>query len=93
MAHPLDGYAWKRLRARQHFDTLHEEINGFLKSHPFRLSTEFDPSVKEYLVRAHVMKQPPTLLSILVGDCLYNLRSALETISRSGEVVKASEPE
>jgi hypothetical protein len=92
VSHPLDGYAWKRLRARQHFDALHDAINGFLTTHPFHLFTEFDPTTVRYLVKARVQEEPPFSISILVGDCLYNFRSALDHLAWQLVVFNGNQP-
>jgi hypothetical protein len=92
MAHPLAGYGWKRLRARQHFDTLHGEIDDFLTTRPFRLSTQFAPHARKYLIKAHVLKEPPLSLSVLIGDCLYNLRSALDHLAWQLAIYNGNQP-
>lgn len=77
--HPLDG-VWARLGwADQHADALKYLIGQFLDHDPYRIVSEQDPHTGECLLRAQVLKPPPTIeWGLRLGDILHNFRSALD---------------
>jgi len=75
----LDSHIRKYERAKEHFEAMRSEVVAFLKpSRPCDLVVQFDGESHEYVVRAQVLRQPPIRLSLIVGDCLHNARSALD---------------
>jgi hypothetical protein len=51
--------------------------------HPYRIVEKLDSHTGEYVVKFQIRKPPPLKLSILVGDCLYSLRSSLDHLAYS----------
>lgn len=84
MAHPLDGSRAKIERAGDHLEVLDSVIARFVFDGGFRLVAEQDADTGEYVYRSYSNRQPyvppPARASVLIGDCLHDLRSALDYI-------------
>lgn len=80
MTHPLDGFVLKLNRAEHHLESLRSDIEGFVKSDFYETVTEFDYKGR-LVARLKNVKDPPPELSILIGDCVHNLRSALDHLA------------
>jgi hypothetical protein len=78
MAHPLDGVYAKVARADAHFDAIKEAVDEFVGPEPDLLPGEFDRKAHQYVFRAQRDSRSPTWLSPLIGDCVHNLRAALD---------------
>jgi hypothetical protein len=76
--HPLEGVRLKLARAEHHLETLHREITDFFGREPYSISYERKPDAGEHIYRVHVSETPPLALSVIIGDCLQNMRSALD---------------
>src|SRR4051812_7680913 len=76
--HPLEGVRLKLVRADEHLETLDNQITSFLEREPYSVSYERKPDGSEHIYRAHVVEDPPLALGVLIGDCLQNMRSALD---------------
>lgn len=78
--HPLTGFSLKLSRAEEHLKALQGEIEGFVQSDFYE--TVADRDYKGRLVaRLKNVKQPPAQLSLLIGDCVHNLRSSLDHLA------------
>lgn len=80
MAHPLDGFVLKLNRAEHHLESLRSAVEGFVKSEFYETVAEFDYKGR-LVARLKNVKEPPPELSVLIGDCVYNLRSALDHLA------------
>ena len=82
MTHPLDGSRAKIARAADHLETLDAALSRFVRDGGFRMSSEPDPDTGEHVMRVYSQLQPPVppsdATSVMVGDALHNLRSALD---------------
>jgi len=80
MNHPLDSARLKVIRAQEHLDSLKAEVGMYIKEHPYEfiLNEEGHPDGSGGVIRIHIA--PPLRLSTLVGDCVTNLRAALDYI-------------
>jgi hypothetical protein len=82
MAHPLDGSRAKIERAGDHLEELDAVLSRFVKDGGFRIVGEPDGDTGEYVFRCYSNRQPyvppPRRASLLIGDALHNLRSALD---------------
>lgn len=76
MKHPLGGVKAKLVRAKQHLDAA-RRILGRFKYGECRIVFEEDADMNLIVPRVHLSK-PPTKLPIIIGDMLYNVRSALD---------------
>jgi len=65
--------------ARRHFDTFKGHVDTFFAQNPYVAAVRSDPEGSRYLVR---IQNPPRMPSdewaLLIGDCVHNLRSALD---------------
>jgi hypothetical protein len=74
---PFDG-CWDRIdRARVHSDAFASEFVTFAKSGAYEISTRCDDAGFGE-IRIRRVKEPPPILSIHLGEMLYNLRAALD---------------
>lgn len=79
--HPLSGCQLKLDRAYEHVEALNREIAGFLKRKPYEPVGKFDRETSEYLVWMRVRDTPPVRWSIIIGEMVHNLRSALDHLA------------
>src|SRR5215204_6470685 len=79
---PQDGFWLKFARANEHFEALKDEVERFIESNPYVLIRHFemDPGgdVGHHSLRIQVRDAPPARWSLILGDCLHNLRSSLD---------------
>jgi len=69
----------KLARADEHLVDLDDEIAAYLATEPFKLVLNVQPQDERIvLVEFHVAEQPPARFGLLVGDCVGNLRAALD---------------
>src|SRR5215467_14021897 len=75
----LRGCRAKIERSQHHFDTLKQRIDDFSARNSFGAIVKGDPDGTRYVAR---VQNPPTIPSVewalLIGDCVHNLRSALD---------------
>jgi hypothetical protein len=68
-------------RAVQHLKSLEADIKQWLGEHPYFVVSKFDPERGEHSVWIRPEGDPPAELSLIIGDCLHNLRSALDSLA------------
>lgn len=78
MRHPLDGARLKVIRAQEHLDAFDSESRAFLNQRPYRFDSEIYPGY--WWIKPHLTQEPPKRLSLLVGDCLTNIKSSLDYV-------------
>jgi hypothetical protein len=76
----LPGYFLKLDRGKVHRDCLDNAVRRWVKRN-CRAIRKFDSQAGEHVVRALIPNQPPADLSLLIGDCAHNMRSALDHIA------------
>ncbi len=91
-SHPLDGIAAKLDRAQEHLKALHAQLPAFLDEKPHRFVGYLDPQARRYSIRVIIEKDPPLLWSIIVGDFVHNLRSALDHLIWQLVIVGGGKP-
>jgi hypothetical protein len=70
---------WAKIdRATEHLKTLEFGCRLFLHMKPYHLTAEFEPDVGYHVVRIRVRRQVPLELSMVVGELVHSLRSALD---------------
>jgi hypothetical protein len=74
----LSSATLKLGRAYQHLDSIDAEVREFFEVDPYVVTCEADMETGERLMRVAAVDEPPIELSFLIGDCLHNLRSALD---------------
>ncbi len=67
-------------RALYHLDSLKAEVRAWADERPYRTWTDFDVNPLYKLVWVEVLDPPPIELSLIIGDCIHNLRAALDNL-------------
>lgn len=69
----------KLVRAQTHLGELHSRINAWLASAPYTTQAEIAADRLSWRLTLKVTQQPPVIeWSTIAGDCVHNLRSALD---------------
>lgn len=84
------SYDLKLDRAEKHLVEIEDLVSGYEGSHPYAVSTSIEGQQQRETHRLRFTDQPSSKLSLVVGDFVYNLRSALDHI-RSALVPKNRE--
>lgn len=80
MPNALDDIRWKLWRAKEHVQAVHDTAHAFLKSDFYRLVLYQDESGR-LAAKVGELKRVPPVLSVLIGDAVHNLRSALDNLA------------
>ena len=91
VAHPLDGVRLKLTRAEEHLHILDDETARYLDGDFFQLVR--DDTAHGSVFHLWVKEQPPARLSLLLGDCLHNLRSSLDHLAWQLVIANANSPD
>ena len=78
MTHPLDGVYVKLARADAHFDVVYKAAYEGIDREPEMILGEFDAEAERYLFRTKRTSRDPDALSPVIGDCVHNLKAALD---------------
>jgi hypothetical protein len=71
--------AWLKInRAREHEEAVEEAVDAWLGTDAYTISREVDPQTGYTVHRAQIKEAPPIRISLLIGDAVQNLRSALD---------------
>ncbi len=65
-------------RAERHLDELHQALRAFREKQPYEIRIDDQTSPTQRLYRLHIREEVPIGLSLIVGDVIHNLRSALD---------------
>ena len=77
----LEGVDAKIQRAKRHLATVKREVRAYKGSHPEVVEAKLDPSIPGYRLYAKI--RPPRIgISVIIGDFLFDLRSALDHLAR-----------
>ncbi len=68
-------------RALYHLESLKAERDAWREERPHRFWTEFEVERSKKVIWAQVLKPPPASLSLIAGDCIHNLRAALDNLA------------
>src|SRR5215208_1885705 len=69
-------------RALYHLENLLEELDAWRNENPYQTWSEPDVDSTKKLLWVEVLKPPPAAeLSPIIGDCIHNLRSALDNLA------------
>ena len=78
MTHPLDSARLKVRRAEDHLKEIEKVMRDFWYANANGITLDPDPQTRGYIVRIAGSPRPPESLPLLIGDCVHNLRSALD---------------
>ena len=71
--------AWLKIeRAEEHAKALFSTIEGWLEDRPYKLSLDVDGGTGEQVCRIHIERMPPTEWSVVIGEIIHGLRTALD---------------
>ncbi len=73
-------------------ESLKAERAAWLKERPYRTWTEPNADGTRKLFFVEVLDQPPPHLSLIIGDCLHNLRAALDNLAFELAIAHKGEP-
>jgi hypothetical protein len=76
-----EGVDAKIQRAKRHFAAIKREVRAYISSHPEIIEAKLDLNIPGYRLYAEI-RQPSTGLSVMIGDFLFDLRSALDHLAR-----------
>jgi hypothetical protein len=79
--HSLEGVRLKLEKAQEHLVTLDCETSAFLESEPYTVTGKPEAEGTEYVFNVQVVRDPPPVWSTIIGDCLQNMRSALDHLA------------
>ncbi len=68
-------------RALYHLESFEAETAAWREEHPHRTWTELDAESGKKFLWAEIVKSPPDRLGLIAGDCIHNLRSALDNLA------------
>ncbi len=89
---PLDAIHAKLDRADAHREALMLEANAFLDRKPIGVHGKFERDASRYSLRIAIHEDPPLKLSIILGDMVHNLRSALDHLAWDLAIATGGEP-
>lgn len=75
---PAESAYTKLFQANEHLQSLKLEIRAFLERDPYNIVAEPNNERSAYVWRVHIREEPLPTLSLVVGDCIHNLRSSLD---------------
>lgn len=67
-------------RAREHLQSLDTKIRGWIEEDTYRYVPKLDPESGKKRIYFEVLQDPPPRYSLIIGDCLHNLHSALDNL-------------
>lgn len=76
--HPLQTCYGRLRRAEEHLEAFNQEMDGWAKSNAYDIIQEPNADRTEYVYRAKVPSGFPPHLSVILSDCLHNLRASLD---------------
>lgn len=81
--HRLAGVIEKFNRSKEQFDGLLDEMDEFFNQEPQPHFSRgyFDTEAWEWVERFQIREEPPLRFGVILGDCVHNLRSALDHLA------------
>jgi hypothetical protein len=71
----------KLARAQEHLEALNAEIDEFRKVDAYTVTFEPSDDRRQVAVKLVVLRNLPPEWGILIGDCIHNLRGALDHLA------------
>lgn len=75
---PFVGAKLKIVRAYEHLKLLNDKVDGALALQPNAVIGKVESDTGDKVYRAQITWQPPREWGLILGDCVHNLRSALD---------------
>lgn len=89
---PMAGAVLKLWRAQCHLWELSKEIDDFFNLKPYRTALYADEAGLEHVLVAHTTHEPPVALPLIAGDCMQNMRVALDQLAWALARIGGKEP-
>lgn len=93
MGASLSGPELKVWRAKKHLEEVEELLQRFTESDPYELVAENDPETGRREVKVARAEAIPAGIGLAAGDCIHNLRSALDHLIWQLVVANDGNPE
>jgi hypothetical protein len=77
----LTGVLLKLARANTHLEALKVEVRAYWGREPYRLRPDLDCDAGKYSLYIEIVEPAPVQWSVIVGDFVHNLRSALDHLA------------
>jgi hypothetical protein len=77
----VPSYLLKLDRGRAHLAAVDAAVDAWLQANACKVVGARVGDTAEYVLRARIAAQPPSELSLLIGDCAHALRSALDHLA------------
>jgi hypothetical protein len=77
----LKGPRLKVERANAHIVDLQRAVEAFLETNPYTVATKRHPQTGQLLYYMKGVEPPPPAIALMIGDILFNLRSALDHLA------------
>jgi hypothetical protein len=77
----LDDVRAKIERAKELVHNLEADVQDFLGERPYVVRPEYNAKNGEDLYRAQILREPPLRFSVIVGEVVHDLRSALDHLA------------
>jgi hypothetical protein len=71
----------KLVRAQEHLKAFNAQLAEWTETNPYMLHFEMHDDRRQVAVKLAVLREPPTELGIIVGDCVHNLRGVLDHLA------------
>jgi hypothetical protein len=78
MSRAPESVFFKLARAQSHLKSLNRELAKFGEKNPYQVHAKASPDRRQVEVRLAQTLQAPILLAMILGDCIHNLRCALD---------------
>lgn len=77
----FSGSKLKIERAKKHISDLRRDVLTFFDVNPYKIGTKLKPEISHYLLYIESIEPIPDNFSLLVGDAVHNLRTALDHLA------------
>src|SRR4051794_37203940 len=79
-------------RAKEHIRNLESAVQAFRDTDPYGFRIEDDLQTGDKIYRIEIRRQTPDAFSLIVGDAVHNLRSALDHLARQLVIANGGVP-
>jgi hypothetical protein len=90
--HPYENVRSKIKWANKHIDDFRAASNAFMKTNPYGILVESDPNTRKRIYTVTKVTPIPPEISLIAGDAIQNLRSALDYLACGLVRVTKTEP-
>ncbi len=88
----LEGVEAKVKRAKHHVRELNDVLQAFFAAHPYVIGTKRNPETRQLIYYLVSVREVPTMVDVIAGEVLQNLRSALDHLAYQLVLVGTAQP-